>query len=55
MIEIKDGVVILEDEFVFKASRSRGPGGLKLKTVLLFWRMNLSLRPHAVEARAARM
>ena len=27
MIEIKNGVVIAEDELVFKASRSRGPGG----------------------------
>jgi ribosome-associated protein len=33
MIEIKDGVVISEDEFVFKASRSRGPGGQNVNKV----------------------
>ena len=33
MIEIKDGVVISEDEFIFKASRSRGPGGQNVNKV----------------------
>ncbi|HIJ70183.1 MAG TPA: aminoacyl-tRNA hydrolase [Planctomycetes bacterium] len=33
MIEIKNGVVISEDEFVFKASRSRGPGGQNVNKV----------------------
>ena len=33
MIEIKDGIVISEDEFIFKASRSRGPGGQNVNKV----------------------
>jgi len=33
MIEIKDGVVISDDEFIFKASRSRGPGGQNVNKV----------------------
>ena len=33
MIEITDGVFISEDEFVFKASRSGGPGGQNVNKV----------------------
>ncbi len=33
MIEIKDGIVISDDEFIFKASRSRGPGGQNVNKV----------------------
>jgi ribosome-associated protein len=33
MIEIKDGVVISDDELIFKASRSRGPGGQNVNKV----------------------
>jgi ribosome-associated protein len=33
MIEIKDGICICEDEFIFKASRSRGPGGQNVNKV----------------------
>ncbi|RKY08791.1 MAG: aminoacyl-tRNA hydrolase [Planctomycetota bacterium] len=33
MIKIKDGVVISEDELVFRASRSRGPGGQNVNKV----------------------
>jgi ribosome-associated protein len=33
MIEIKEGICICEDEFVFKASRSRGPGGQNVNKV----------------------
>jgi ribosome-associated protein len=33
MIEIKNGVVISEDEFVFRASRSQGPGGQNVNKV----------------------
>lgn len=33
MIEIKDGIAICEDEFIFKASRSRGPGGQNVNKV----------------------
>ena len=33
MIEIKNGVVISDDELVFKASRSRGPGGQNVNKV----------------------
>jgi len=33
MIEIKDGVLIREDQLVFKASRSSGPGGQNVNKV----------------------
>ncbi|MHC5060173.1 MAG: alternative ribosome rescue aminoacyl-tRNA hydrolase ArfB [Planctomycetota bacterium] len=33
MIEIKDGISICEDEFIFRASRSRGPGGQNVNKV----------------------
>ena len=33
MIEIKDGIVIFDDELVFKASRSGGPGGQNVNKV----------------------
>ncbi len=33
LIEIKKGIFISEDEFIFKASRSRGPGGQNVNKV----------------------